>query len=600
MRLPLPLALLLIFSPLPLHAQHGDPANTVTIVVPGFDPDGATLAGPFGVDIYEDLLGHIGGIAGLSTIQDPGGLAAPDLLTMCDYYGDTPPAYYDAQDHADLAAMDAQFGGGVPRYALIMAKFTREVLERTGAAQANIEGASFGGLISRYMIRHDLEGLVSDGRIARWQTLEGANNGSYISSNDFLNWLWHQFNTHSVDVDHLKYSWVDQHLDSPHDRATHPNYAEMLVGHTASTDDGANSGSFSTILLLNGDWAPNDGVLLNHEGRFGSLDTVAMYRGRVPTQSWHAVDHYGLADFQGAWASIAGFLTGDQRFTVRITGIKLHTTKEGGFWTSMPAETVVTSNAVSQHANASWGYTEPMARRNRHDASAPLHDVPARNSWHTVDQIVFDDMLLPGETGLDLSFVADELDSDPKYDLWEYLLNDYDQIGTLATSIPIASGSWEVTGPDFDLRLTAELIEYPFSRNFWVENSLDVDATVMSSSGGVVELGIDFGRVNSGYSYTIVGTMSGTTPGYDLGNGLTLDINPDFYTQYLLATLNTPLHLDFSGTLDARGRADAVLNSTGGAVDPRAVGRTLHYAVVLVDGGGVFSNTSSPVAVTVQ
>jgi hypothetical protein len=61
-------------------------------------------------------------------------------------YGDTPPAWYTAED----IALDASYTQPVPKYAMRMAKYIQHVFNRApGATGAAVLGGSFGGEISR-------------------------------------------------------------------------------------------------------------------------------------------------------------------------------------------------------------------------------------------------------------------------------------------------------------------------------------------------------------------------------------------------------------------------------------------------------------------
>ena len=82
---------------------------------------------------------------------------APNVVAMTSYSGDTPPAYWTPADRALLDQVTAQWGGGVPRYALVVARYARHVLERSGAEQVNFVSASFGSLIVRWLIEKDVD-----------------------------------------------------------------------------------------------------------------------------------------------------------------------------------------------------------------------------------------------------------------------------------------------------------------------------------------------------------------------------------------------------------------------------------------------------------
>src|SRR5262249_61513039 len=106
----------------------------------------------------------------------------PNVAATMGYYGDTPPPYYGPSDVDELAQVTARWGGGIPRYALIVAKYARELMRRSGARQVNLVSASLGSLIVRWLIEKDVGGLASGGSIARWLSIEGLLAGNWAAS----------------------------------------------------------------------------------------------------------------------------------------------------------------------------------------------------------------------------------------------------------------------------------------------------------------------------------------------------------------------------------------------------------------------------------
>jgi len=576
----------LVLASAGLAQSHGDLHNTVTIFVGGFNPDGSSQQGVLGEDVPDSLLDEIADMMGVSSMADPGGLVAPDLITMAEYYGDIPPSWWTTQDQIDLDAVVAQFGGGVPAYALIQAKFARHVLDRTGADHMNLLGASFGGLISRYLVRHDLENLVSDGHLIRWQILEGASNGSWVASDPGMQFLWGLFGTPTIDVDHLQDAWVDQHLDSPHNHLGHSNYGEMLIGPTASTDDGANGGALSTALFLAGSgWAINDGVLLENDGMFRSWNSLAMSRGRAPASSWHPVDHYSLADYLGARPNMAAFCGGSRRFTLTIVGAQFHKLEEGGLFTLMPAEVAFDLSVRSKISEQKWGITDPISERATNNYSSPLFDVHQKNQWQSLNINIFDDMVLNDESELQIDTAAWEFDWEEHYDMWE-LFGSNKKLGAIGGNVLIANGSYTLTGNAYDLKIEARVHEYPFGRSIWLDGHDTIATAQLPLSGQEQVVQIDFGPAMAGNSYRVYGGMTGAGNGLDIGNGIVLPINSDAYTGYVDSTMNTALHFNYSGTLDSRGRATAVFNQGGAPLPSAALGKSLRWAVGCFDFNG--------------
>src|ERR1043165_4593257 len=138
-------------------AAAQDPRHTATIYVPGYDSNGADRSGVFGMDRNEPLVDSVAALIGAPVAA--GEAALPhDVVATATYYGDTAPAYYSAGDLAELSAVTAQWGGAVPRYAAIVAKYARDVMQRAGVERVNFVSGSFGALIVRWLIEKDVGG----------------------------------------------------------------------------------------------------------------------------------------------------------------------------------------------------------------------------------------------------------------------------------------------------------------------------------------------------------------------------------------------------------------------------------------------------------
>ena len=115
-----------------------------------------------------------------------------------------------------------------------------------------------------------------------------------------------------------------------------------------------------------------------------------------------------------------------------------------------------------------------------------------------------------------------------------------------------------------------------YERFFWPG-----DATVSIATGGRVTLDLVAGMANANRKYLIAGTLSGTSPGTPLGNGLTAPLNWDSFSDWTIRNVNGPVLNNFSGTLDANGFAIAVLDTLG-PVSASYSGLTAHFAFVLL------------------
>ncbi len=125
---------------------------------------------------------------------------------------------------------------------------------------------------------------------------------------------------------------------------------------------------------------------------------------------------------------------------------------------------------------------------------------------------------------------------------------------------------------------------------------LDIDAFSFSgSSGGQINFSLNGGAPNANRDYLLVGSLSGTEPGTLLPGGLaTIPLNRDWFTNYILARLNTAVFTDFDGTFDGAGNAAAQLNAPP---IPTWIGTTMHYAWAVKN---PWDQASNPVEIVVD
>ena len=90
--------------------------------------------------------------------------------------------------------------------------------------------------------------------------------------------------------------------------------------------------------------------------------------------------------------------------------------------------------------------------------------------------------------------------------------------------------------------------------------SVTADAyKISAAAGGTITLRLTAGPEEASRQYAILGSTSGTEPGFQLPGGPVLPINWDRFTDFVIDNLNTPMFLDFMGNLDAQGMATAQL-----------------------------------------
>jgi len=138
-------------------------------------------------------------------------------------------------------------------------------------------------------------------------------------------------------------------------------------------------------------------------------------------------------------------------------------------------------------------------------------------------------------------------------------------------------------------------------RASYVERSLwNSASTVSVSGGGSVTFDLIAGSAQAGQQYFVLGSISGTTPGFTK-TFINVPLNWDAYTDVTLALANTAVLTDTVGVLDGDGRATASLNVTPGLLPASAVGFVLNHAALAVNPGtSTLTWASNAVAITVD
>jgi hypothetical protein len=151
----------------------------------------------------------------------------------------------------------------------------------------------------------------------------------------------------------------------------------------------------------------------------------------------------------------------------------------------------------------------------------------------------------------------------------------------------ICSGSqalWLEVTPAGDVVFSADLGNNTFHARY-TERTLWADReTLSAAAGGTVAFELIAGTPEGGQSYWLLGSISGTTPGFTK-NGIPVPLNWDAYTDLTLDLANTPVLTDTFGSLDGLGKASASLNVGAGVLPPTAFGIVLSHAYVAFDPG---------------
>jgi hypothetical protein len=447
-------------------ASAQDPSNTVTVWVHGFSGNGSVHQGVFGDDYSLDSaaggLVAMAGLPVLTTGMDP---PPPNVVGATNYYGDTPPSYYTEADLAELHDVMVRWDGGVPRYALIVAKYAKHLLERTGAAKVNFVSGSFGSLIVRWIIEKDVDGLASQGKIARWLSVEGIVDGNWAASRGETLGLLQVLGLGSIDLHHMSYGWVDANLHPRRD-ADNPLYAGILMGAVGCTDDTDNDSALSLALTKIEHFRPNDSIQLVEDSHFAVVTDASRFMGMPPTLSFFHSTHDAIARHPAALAQAANFLTQSRRVTVTMTSatvFDLHEPQQW-YWDWRPAEVILECRTYSPAIAARWGITEAASCRGKEGAEAPIRRYRHGGETQSFREVFFDDFVLSDETELVLDLHAEEVDNNWRYGVFESAVSpSYDDlgVGTLRVST-LRPGTYSFRAGDWACTFDVSIFDYPF------------------------------------------------------------------------------------------------------------------------------------------
>lgn len=104
------------------------------------------------------------------------------------------------------------------------------------------------------------------------------------------------------------------------------------------------------------------------------------------------------------------------------------------------------------------------------------------------------------------------------------------------------------------------------SSDFYPTRSLDrspvltADTPYVYDMGGTVNFTLTAGSQYAYHKYLLLGSTSGTSPGFTLPCGSVLPLNWDGFTDLVIAYLNSPIFVNFYGVLDGNGNGAAQFN----------------------------------------
>jgi len=434
-------------------------SKTVTIYVHGFKQDGYYRDTIYG-DVYDsNFTTKLRDFTDLPSLSNYDKENFSNIITGVEYYGNQSPSYYTQADIDDINNSI----NGIPRYALVVAKFTKYILEQTGATKANIISVSMGSLITRYMIEKNIENLASDKKIEKWMTAEGVLRGNYaLSKIDEINIEYiknsiNSFFQNSPETQQMKYEWITSNLTTNRNGMSSPYYNDILIGQISLTDSDKDDGvGLKYILSTHGGFQPNDGYQLVKDTYFQEVDNAI----EVPSHTLIHTDHVSINDNDSVFASLSAFLETKKR--VRITLIdatvdKLH--EDIVPTINEKAEIVFANQIYSPKAIEKFNITAPISQRVYDSGTLPIYHFKDRHKQKQTNQILFDDFVLDSETKVQIEIEGYEIDRSTKYDIDELAVKSKESLGRTTISIDLVDGVYPIISDDWSGHIQVEVIE---------------------------------------------------------------------------------------------------------------------------------------------
>lgn len=391
--------------------------------------------------------------------DDPAAPDAPDQLVKIEYWGAVAPAWMSAADVAEIEALPYDQGTtALRRYALVAAKAIRHRLDVTGATHVNLACHSFGCLVSRTMLEHDLEHLASEQRVVRWFTSAGVLAGARLSR------LYDNPDVQNVGglLTFNLQDWVVMNPDFVQDTAVawdhalhegnNPLFRDVLIHHVAGTDPHVKAALGIQLLDLNnpGD-EPNDGIMYSFDTFFHAQAPGAslhLPNGQVlPSTHSFVYEYHEYVPEQPGTVVLAAaglFHSRKVQITLRSLELKDDREKDSAFDFSengaAPAEIALEAEVrYDPYVLATFGREVLVAEQRLSDRSPELwtqaEGTSAQPQRRVFEGPVFDDM-----TELRLDLVLLEVDWYPRFGVVEWAADTDQALAEVHAQIPLVDG----------------------------------------------------------------------------------------------------------------------------------------------------------------
>lgn len=427
--------------------------KAITIYVHGFSKTGykrvATYGAPEAIEANEEsknIVGFSTNYQGSDTNFDE------NIIISTSYYGNQSPDYYTQKDIEDVESSEL----GIPRYAMIVAKYAKRKMIESGATKVNFLSVSMGSLVTRWLIEKNLENLATQKQIGKWFSAEGVVAGNYAASDPTLVNLSSLYEEASPEVEQMSYTWVDQAFGS-RTVGSSPYYRNIQIGFESSTKDDDMEGILSKYLLLKGTYYPNDGYQLVRDTSIPMQSVDNSYLSLSPAQSYFHENHTGLKNNIAAWNQASLFFTSKRRVKMTLTHVQVNDVHEEA---SPVAKIVFASQVYSPKLYEVSNISEAIDKRVLESGILPIHPYANDGDTKILNQNLFDAFVTSEERLLILEIDAYEIDNSIHYNIKEGGTTDIEELGKGRYDIPLTNGTYEVSAENWVGEVKVEILAY--------------------------------------------------------------------------------------------------------------------------------------------
>jgi len=422
-------------------------AKTVTIYVHGYKKGGFEWSQNYGENYDSEFSNRVAEFTSYPKLDEYNKDDFTDVITAVEYYGDNAPDYYSQKDIEEIEDVTAQYGGGIPRYALIVAKFAKHMLQETEAERVNIVSVSMGSFITRWMIEKNLENLASDKKIEKWMSAEGVIRGNYgYTKIGSLAIDIQAFIEDSAETRQMKYSWIEENLTPDRAVMKSPYYSDILVGQISLTDSEKEQAGLKYILIEEG-FQPNDGYQLVKDTYFGEIENSI----QAPSHTFIHTDHISIEKSDATFLTIANFLEAKKRVRITLVDATVSDLHESITTLNKDTETVFESDISAND--------KKICERVYNGGTLIVHDYTKENQTKEINQIIFDDFVSPTESTLVVRIKGYEIDRSTKYSVSEWKTDKKESMGESINNIELKEGIYPISAKDWSGNLKVEILE---------------------------------------------------------------------------------------------------------------------------------------------